>query len=81
MPQVLVALWAGIVRGDGLRTEGIFRLAGDPHACALAEKALVKSTNPNPNPDPNPNPNPYPKPTPTLILILTPALTLTYSQS
>ena len=43
VPQVLVALWAGIVRGDGLRTEGIFRLAGDPNACALAEKALVKN--------------------------------------
>ena len=38
-----MALWAGIVRGDGLRTEGIFRLAGDPNACALAEKALVKN--------------------------------------
>ena len=25
MPQVLVALWAGIVRGDGLRTEGSTR--------------------------------------------------------
>ena len=55
VPQVIVALWSGAtfgslldpscpkVNSEGLRTEGIFRLAGDPNACAAAEKAMVKS--------------------------------------
>ena len=42
VPQVLVALWCGVVQGGGLSTEGVFRLAGDPDACAVVEKAITK---------------------------------------
>ena len=41
-PQILLALWCGLVNGGGLFIEGIFRLAADPNECASVEKALAK---------------------------------------
>jgi hypothetical protein len=42
VPQVLVALWCGLVSGGGLFLEGIFRLAPDAAECAKVEKDLAK---------------------------------------
>ena len=44
VPNVLLALWTTLVRGGGLRMQGIFRLAPDPTAALLAEKQLAKGT-------------------------------------
>ena len=42
VPNVLIALWVALVRGDGLKAQGIFRLAPDPAAALLLEKQLNK---------------------------------------
>jgi len=41
-PQVLVALWCGMVGGGGLFCEGIFRLAPDASESAAVERLLLK---------------------------------------
>ena len=42
VPNVLIALWVALVRGDGLKAQGIFRLAPDPATALLLEKQLNK---------------------------------------
>ena len=50
VPALLCFLWAGVKHADGLSTEGIFRLAGDPQICTAAEKSLAKGTLPKATP-------------------------------
>lgn len=49
-PQILVMLWCGIVLGDGIATEGLFRLAGDSKICAAAEASMAKGKLPKDTP-------------------------------
>ena len=42
VPQILIALWCGVMSGGGLFVEGIFRLAPDQAECKVVEKALAK---------------------------------------